>query len=187
MITGLPRGGAGSSAAKRTRLVDPAEDAAGRSGPVDAAAADPAAVDIVRRRGRIVRHMAAAVVGALLLVTTLFGQDADFPFAPFRMYATRDDPNGVVRILAVEAVLADGTTTDVTEAEGAPRRAELEGRIGELRDDPKLLASLAEPYVQAEPSAVSLRVVWREYQLIDGRSQPPRDRVLAAVDVGGDR
>lgn len=139
-------------------------------------------VDRVGPAGRWARHLAAAAVGALLLVTTLFGQDADFPFAPFRMYATRDDPNGVVRILAVEAVAPDGRVTDVTDADGAPRRAELEGRIDQLRRDPDLLAALAEPYLDAAPGTATLRVVWREYRLIDGRSQPPTDRILATYD-----
>jgi hypothetical protein len=144
---------------------------------------DPALVDRVAAAGRAARHLATAIVAALLLATTLFGQDSDFPFAPFRMYATRDDPNGVVRILAVEAVAADGSVTDVTDADGAPRRAELEGRIDQLRKDPELLASLAEPYLSAAPDAATLQVVWREYRLIDGRSQPPQDRVLASVSV----
>lgn len=142
-----------------------------------------ASVDRVTGPGRASRHLAAAIVAALLLVTTLFGQDSDFPFAPFRMYATRDDPNGVIRILAVEAVATDGSVTDVTDAHGAPRRAELEGRIEELRTDPQLLASLAAPYLAAASHTATLQVVWREYQLVNGRSQPPQDRVLASLSV----
>jgi hypothetical protein len=140
-------------------------------------------VDRVPAAGRWARYLAAALVGGLLLVTTLFGQDSDFPFAPFRMYATRDDPNGVIRILAVEAVAADGSVTDVTNAHGAPRRAELEGRIDALRNDPGLLASLAPPYLAAASHTATLRVVWRECQLVGGRSQTPRDRILASIAV----
>lgn len=152
-------------------------------GRLDDAAADRISVARVSGPGRASRHLAAAIVAALLLATTLFGQDRDFPFAPFRMYATRDDPNGVIRILAVEAVAADGSITDVTDAHGAPRRAELEGRIDELRKDPALLASLAPPYLAAATDTATLRVVWREYPLVNGRSQPPHDRVLASLSV----
>lgn len=166
------------------------------AGPSDGTAAGPpgtgpadGAISVERagRPGRLARHCATAVAVLLLLTTTLFGRDGDFPFAPFRMYATRDDPDGVVRILEVEAVAADGSRTNVTEADGAPRRAELEGRIEELRRDSDLLQSLAEPYVDASPSAVELRVVWREYRLVGGRSQPPQDRVLMSIAVDGSR
>ncbi|MCU1689459.1 MAG: hypothetical protein JWN20_1387 [Jatrophihabitantaceae bacterium] len=145
--------------------------------------ADDRVIDRMSGAGRVSRHCAAALAAALLLGTTLFGQDSDFPFAPFRMYATRDDPNGVIRILAVEAVAPDGAVTDVTDAHGAPRRAELEGRIDALREDPGLLASLAPLYLAAATDTSTLRVVWREYRLSDGRSRPPQDRILASIDV----
>ena len=131
------------------------------------------------------RHLAAGIVAVLVLGTTLWGQDSDFPFAPFRMYSTRDDPNGTVRVLAVEAIAADGSQRDVTEADGAPRRAELEGRIDELRDDPSLVSEFADSYLRAAPSAVALHIVWREYHLVNGRAQPPVDRLVVSVPVEG--
>ena len=50
----------------------------------------------------------AGAVLAALTAGTLVGQDHDFPFGPFRMYATRDDPNGTV----VQAVVLARTSDD---------------------------------------------------------------------------
>jgi hypothetical protein len=135
----------------------------------------------IHRPGRVWRLAATGVAAAVLLAGTLWGQDRDFPFGPFRMYATRDDPNGVVRILAVQLIDPDGTVHDATNTAGAPRRAELEGRVEDLRNDPDLLRSLAPSYVAADPQASTLRVVWRLYKLKDGRAQPPTDQVIASV------
>ena len=137
----------------------------------------------VSARGRRVRLLATALVAAVLLAGTLFGQDSDFPFGPFRMYATRDDPNGVVRILEVQLVNADGTTVDVTNTSGAPRRAELEGRIADLRADPALVSKLIPSYIDGHPDAVALQLVWQQYRLHDGRAAPPAAQILVSVPI----
>jgi hypothetical protein len=136
-------------------------------------------------RSRAIRMTATAVAAATLLAGTLFGQDSDFPFGPFRMYATRDDPNGVVRILEVQIVDADGSLVDVTNTPGAPRRAELEGRIADLRSHPALVSALVPSYIGGHPDAVELRLVWQDYRLRDGRAQPPEPEVLVSVPVPG--
>jgi hypothetical protein len=143
------------------------------------------AVAPIGYRSRSVRMIATAVAAAALLGGTLFGQDSDFPFGPFRMYATRDDPNGVVRILEVQLVDADGSLVDVTDAPGAPRRAELEGRIADLRSNPALVSALVPSYIAGHPDAVQLRLVWQDYRLRDGRAQPPAPEVLVSVPVPG--
>src|SRR6201999_1644697 len=78
------------------------------------------------RRGVVTRLLAVVVGLALVIAGTVHGQDDDFPFGPFRMYSTRDDPNGAVRELRVQLLLTTGAVQDVTNASGAPRRAELE-------------------------------------------------------------
>jgi hypothetical protein len=147
----------------------------------------PAALAVapVGHKSRAVRMMATAIVAVVLLAGTLFGQDSDFPFGPFRMYATRDDPNGVVRILEVQLVDADGSLVDVTNAPGAPRRAELEGRIADLRSNPALMSALVPSYIAGHPDAVEIRLVWLNYRLRDGRAQPPAPEVLVSVPVPG--
>jgi hypothetical protein len=140
-------------------------------------------VERLSRPAKVWRLIALGVVTLLVLGGTLWGQDDDFPFGPFRMYATRDNPNGVVRILFVEVESAGGRLTDVTNASGAPRRAEMEGRISKLRADPELLRPLVPAYTAGIAAPDELRVVWREYRLIDGRSKAPTDVVLASIAV----
>ena len=137
-------------------------------------------------RGRTWRLTVAATLAIVLLAGTFWGDDPDFPFGPFRMYATRDDPNGVVRILAVQLVEPDDTVVDVTDTAGAPRRAELEGRVDELRTDASILRSLAPNYVGQDDAAVQLRVVWQVHRLVGGRAQPPTVDVIASLPIGPD-
>ena len=66
-------------------------------------------------------------VAVLLLAGTFVGQDDDFPFGPFRMYSTRDDPDGTVVSTRVEAVDTGGTLRVVDESSTGLKRAEVEG------------------------------------------------------------
>ena len=134
------------------------------------------AVRGLSRRSRVSRLAAAGVVFALLTTGTLVGQDHDFPFGPFRMYATRDDPNGTVVQAVVLARTADGRTVDVTDTAGAPRRSELEGRLSTFEQDPALFDPLGPAYVHAAADVVSVSLVRREFRLSDGRR-------AATVDV----
>ncbi|MEP6853654.1 MAG: hypothetical protein ABJA87_13515 [bacterium] len=149
----------------------------------------PTAADVVElsARSRVLRLMAAA--GALVLLTAgaLYGQDNDFPFGPMRMYATRDDPNGTVTQVVVVAVAADGRTFDVTNSPGAPRRAELEGQLGQLQYDAARFAAIGALYVtrtgglRQHPGAhaVEIRLVRRLYPLRGGRAGRATDEVVA--------
>ena len=64
------------------------------------------------RAGRTTRTAAFAVGLALLLAGTAWGQDDHFPFGPFRMYSTADDPDGAVLSTYLQAVDADGVVVD---------------------------------------------------------------------------
>lgn len=118
------------------------------------------------------RLTATLVVGALLLAGTLVGQDDAFPFGPFRMYATRDDPNGVVVSTRVEAVDAGGRVLLVPDRATGMRRAEIEGQVARFRRDPALLGALSRAHDRlhpGEPAYVEVRVVQRRYRLRDSR------------------
>lgn len=131
-----------------------------------------------------VRLTAVAAVAILLFAGTVRGGDSDFPFGPFRMYASRHDPNGTATSLLVRAVLESGRVVDVTDAPGAPRRAELEGRLTTLRRNPAMLAQLAPLYTKHLPErARTLELVLEVYGLRGGRSKPPTFQVVCSTPV----
>lgn len=154
-------------------------DSAGRDVAPPPVGASPA-VDALTAAARRRRLVLAALVAVLTLCGTLFGDDVDSPFGPFRMYATRDDPNGVVRIVAVRTVTADGRMHDVTNAGGAPRRAELEGRMSTLRADCAQFALLV-PRYHPPADVASVQLVERDYQLSKGRRASQTDDVVCSV------
>lgn len=122
--------------------------------------------------GRRVRVAVTLVVGALTLAGTFVGQDEDFPFGPFRMYSTRDDPDGTVVSTRVEARARDGRPLVVDERSTGLRRAEVEGQVHRFRADPSLLRHLAEAHQRLrpdEPPYTEIRVVERRFVLRDSR------------------
>ncbi len=132
--------------------------------------------------------LAAAVVFALITLGTVHGGDDDFPFGPLRMYSTRDNPNGVVQQGVVLAVTRSGRMLDVTNTSGAPRRAELEGRMGEFAAHPDRFAAVAAVFVphgnaHAQDPVITIRLIRRGFPLHDGRSGPPVDVVIATWTV----
>ena len=127
---------------------------------------------------------AGFVVGlALLLAGTAFGQDDHFPFGPFRMYSTADDPDGRVLSTYLQAVDAEGAVIErVGERDIGLRRAEYEGQLSRVVDEPAVLGELAEVFAQRHPDRprwVELSVVQTAYELVDGRPSRERTEVLA--------
>ncbi|MDT7538938.1 MAG: hypothetical protein QOI82_2523 [Actinomycetota bacterium] len=122
--------------------------------------------------GRRLRLGVTVVAFGLLLAGTAIGQDDAFPFGPLRMYATRDDPDGLVVSTRVEAVDATGRVLVVPDSATGLRRAEIEGQVGRFRADPDLLAqiSLAHDRLHPDQSPYDVvRVVERRYRLHDSR------------------
>lgn len=122
--------------------------------------------------GRRVRLALTLLLAVLTLAGTFVGQDDDFPFGPFRMYSTRDDPNGTVVSTRVEAVDASGRVRTVDESSTGLKRAEVEGQVGRFRADPSLLGALSVAHERLrpdEPAFVEVRVVERVYELRDSR------------------
>lgn len=134
--------------------------------------------------GRRARLAVTAAVVALLLAGTFVGQDDAFPFGPLRMYATRDDPNGVVVSTRVEAVDTTGRVLVVPDTATGMRRAEIEGEVARFRRDPQLLRELSRAHSALhprEPAYDEVRVVERRYQLRDSRpTGTPTERVVVS-------
>jgi len=112
------------------------------------------------------------LLAALTLAGTLVGQDDDFPFGPFRMYSTRDDPNGTVVSTRVEAVDAAGRVRTVDERSTGLKRAEVEGQVQRFRADPALLGALSRAHDRLRPDEApyaEVRIVELRYVLRDSR------------------
>jgi hypothetical protein len=120
------------------------------------------------RRGRLA---AVGVILALVLAGTVWGDDDAFPFGPFRMYSTRNDPNNPVISTRAVGLTAAGEEIRLSGGQVGLRRAEFEGQIDRIREHPELLGLLADAFVDANPSApelVSVQVVQRRFELSDG-------------------
>jgi hypothetical protein len=127
---------------------------------------------VLTATGRRVRLAVTVVVFGLLLAGSVAGQDDAFPFGPFRMYAARDDPDGVVLATRVEAVDATGRVLVVPDRATGLRRAEIEGQARRFRADPALLAEISRAHDRlhpGQPAYDEVRVVERRYRLRDSR------------------
>lgn len=117
----------------------------------------------------------------ILAIVTLFGlgstvgDDHWWPFAPWRMFSTSTDPNRAV----VSTILEVQTEADPTEwvrhairlRDIGVNRAEIEGRLAQIREDPDMLETLAESHEQLRPERyrwVGIRIVF-ERHLIENR------------------
>ncbi|MET0493243.1 MAG: hypothetical protein ABW000_08945 [Actinoplanes sp.] len=116
-------------------------------------------MDTLSTRGRAVRVAVTALGALLLLLGTLWGQDDDFPFGPFRMYSTAPDPNADAPDTRVEGVDAAGRTIVLTEANSGLRRAEIEGQQAAYVADPSRLRQVAVAYAEKSPAAAPLTTV----------------------------
>jgi hypothetical protein len=149
--------------------------------PVPELAQEPPALPLspAARRGRLI---ATAVVLALLLAGTLFGDDDEFPFGPFRMYSTRADPDAPVVSTRTVGLTATGEEIRLSGGQVGLRRAEFEGQLDRIQERPELLGLLADSFADTHPSApelVVVQVVQRRIELVDGRRTGNwSDRVL---------
>ncbi|MGY2081801.1 hypothetical protein [Modestobacter sp. SYSU DS0657] len=152
----------------------------------------PAEGEVVRltSAGRRARLAAAAVVLALLLAGTVWGDDDAFPFGPFRMYSTRANPDTPVTSTRVVGLTPAGTEVRLSGGEVGLRRAEFEGQLPRIHRDPSLLGLLADSYAEHHPDAeelVEVQVVQRRFELSDGqRTGEVSDRVLIEYQLEDD-
>jgi hypothetical protein len=137
--------------------------------------------------GRRWRLTAAAIVLALLMAGTVWGNDDEFPFGPFRMYSTRADPNAPVISTRVVGLTAAGEEVRLSGGEVGLRRAEFEGQLSRIADHPELLGLLADSFADAHPSAPELeavQVVQRRFELDEGvQTGAFSDRVVVEYDL----
>lgn len=127
---------------------------------------------MLSQAGRRARTGLTLAVAALVLAGTFVGQDDDFPFGPFRMYSTRDDPDGTVISTRVEAVDTGGTLRVVDERSTGLKRAEVEGQVRRFVADPALLGALSRAHDRLRPDELpyaEVRVVELAYELEDSR------------------
>jgi hypothetical protein len=128
-------------------------------------------MDTVGTRGRVARIGVTVLVAALLLAGSIWGDDDDFPFGPFRMYASVGDVNAPAADTRVEATDASGATVLLTEANTGIRRAEIEGQMGRFQRDPALLDVVAAAYARRNrqaPAIEQVRIVIRWHDIRDG-------------------
>ncbi|MEU6207238.1 hypothetical protein ABZ814_27035 [Micromonospora musae] len=129
-------------------------------------------METLTRRGRATRVGATALGLAVLLTGTLWGSDDDFPFGPFRMYATSNPPDAPAPDTRVEGVDRTGTVVSLGEDATGLRRAEIEGQQSRYVADPARLAVVADAYAERHPDAPALaevRIVIRWFGIQDGR------------------
>lgn len=130
------------------------------------------AADALTTRGRTARLIATALVFGVLLAGTIWGDEDQFPFGPFRMYATNEGPNAPVDDPRAEGVTADGTVIYLNEGNAGVRRAEIEGQLDRYVEQPSRLRALAEAYDRARPGAdrlVEVRIIMRWHGVRDSR------------------
>jgi hypothetical protein len=127
--------------------------------------------DALGPRGRRFRVGFTMLVAALLLAGTLVGTDDDFPFGPFRMFATTDKLDGTIADTRVEGVDSRGAQIELTEHNTGIRRAEIEGQLDRFAADPALLRTVAHAYTDRNPQApplVKISIVVRWHDLRGG-------------------
>jgi hypothetical protein len=111
------------------------------------------------RRGRWIRVAFTLAAAVLLVWGTFWGDDDDFPFGPFRMYASAPGPNQAAKDSRVEGVDVTGKVVPLTETNSGIRRAEIEGQEGAYVADPARLREVADAYAVRNPAAPALREV----------------------------
>lgn len=141
------------------------------------------------RRSRIARIAATLAMTAALIGTSLWGTDDLFPFAPFKMYSHSHDPDGWANSTHLILVNAEGDSFPIGDNDTGFRRAELEGQLSRFREDPSLLALVAEAYEDAhpdEPEIVGAEIRISRYELVDGERTGAETEELVASWTEGD-
>lgn len=122
---------------------------------------------------RAVRNIAAAILVAGLLAGTLVWRSDDtWPFAQMRMF-----PGGgesAIAITILDAKLADGRSKEMNPFAFHLKRAEIEGQMNRIRENPEMLADLVHTYNDTVPrneEIVELALVRRETVHEGGRTR----------------
>ncbi|HVF19104.1 MAG TPA: hypothetical protein VNA14_02560 [Mycobacteriales bacterium] len=122
--------------------------------------------------GRGLRGGATAAVLVAVLIGTAYGDDDHFPVGPFRMFSTKTPRDGAVKVALIRGVTVDGREVRVSMASFGLRRAEFEGQLDRIAEDPSLLGVLVTARERARPGSAKLRevrLVSARWELQDGR------------------
>jgi hypothetical protein len=140
------------------------------------------AVPSLSRTARTARLGLAAAVVAVTLFGTVHGQDDWFPFGPFRMYSTRDNPDAPVKSTLMQGVTPAGRRITINGTETGLRRAEVEGQLGRFEQHPELLATIANAYQHRHSGQrlSAIEIVVRDYGLHGGAANGAYTQKLLA-------
>lgn len=131
---------------------------------------------------------AAALVG--LALGQLHDTNDYFPLGSMSQYATARDRDGTVRSTYMLADNADGEQVRVplNPTGVGIGRAEIEGQIGRIVDDPSLLQAIANAWAALHPLQPRYEVLYvmrDTYHLVDGAPSGERETVeLTRWEVG---
>jgi hypothetical protein len=142
----------------------------------------------VRLSARAVAWRLIVVVGCLVALTVAQFTDTDdyFPLSRLSQYALAPGRDGVVKSTYILADNADGEQVRVPlNATGVGiGRAEVEGQLGRIIDDPSLLHAIANAWAQLHPDQPQYERLYLKrdvYQLVDGKPAGDRETLELAV------
>ena len=122
--------------------------------------------------GMRARTVLSVSVAALLIVGTFWGDDDNFPFGPFRMYSTKQNLDGEVRVTEVDGLTQSGEWVGLPFDDFGLRRADVEGQLGTLAQPAStVLTSMAVAYDRfgrGDHEVVALRLRERTIHLENG-------------------
>jgi hypothetical protein len=120
------------------------------------------------------RVVVVLTLTGLFCAGSLVGDDHWWPFSPWRMFSTSQAATGAVWSTGIEVQTADApgvwTPAPLTPSNVGLNRAEIEGRIPQIQDDPSRLGTLARSHAELRPDApawTALRVVRRQIIVVD--------------------
>ena len=146
---------------------------------------------VLGARSKAWRLTVVAVVLAVLLSSQFLKSNDFFPFGSLSQYAKGTDPNGSVRATKITALTTSGAEVRVPlGARGVGiERAEIEGQLTRIIDDPSLLEGVARAYSGMHPEREPLAhitVTRMSSELRDGKpSGEESEEVLTAWTVRG--
>jgi hypothetical protein len=121
-------------------------------------------------RSKIARNVFAIFFIVGLSLGSFIWSDDAWPFAPMRQFAW--SPKDYVWSLALDAELADGRVVRIPYERFHLRRAEAEGQMNRLADNPRMLGDLMDDYNKKVAPArriIALTAIKRETPVVNGR------------------
>lgn len=132
------------------------------------------------------RLIVVALCLIVLTVAQLTDTDDFFPLSRLSQYAFAPGPDGVVKSTYITADTTDGEQVRVPlNATGVGiGRAEVEGQLARIIDDPSLLQAIANAWAQLHPDQPQYERLYLKrdiYQLVDGKPTGGRETLELAV------